>query len=190
MVDVQCWSVTRQLGVGDKRHRSDSENRFRSGTYFILIPYHTWRLDLIWFICQAYTRGRLALRPSESLVVSECKVSPSATLYLGVHTSNITCTTRDNVDRSQDGKAPGPVPRRGPPYATDCDSESDSDSDSLAMARGEQSRATSHLLRIAHWNAERRLEDLHKQLDTARDALEKQPTDFNRTGSQKSHEAL
>ena len=59
------------------------------------------------------------------------------------------------MDRSQDGKAPGPVPRRGPPYATDCDSESDSDSDSLAMARGEQSRATSHLLRIAHWNAER-----------------------------------
>ena len=29
-----------------------------------------------------------------------------------------------------------------------------------------------------YWN--QRLEDLHKQLDTARDALEKQPTDFNR----------
>ena len=54
------------------------------------------------------------------------------------------------MDRSQDGKAPGPVPRRGPPCATDCDS----DSDSLAMARGEQSRATGHVLRIAHWNAE------------------------------------
>ncbi|KAK3763551.1 hypothetical protein RRG08_056975 [Elysia crispata] len=59
--------------------------------------------------------------------------------------------SQDNVDRSQDGKAPGPVPRRGPPYATGCDS----DSDSLAMARGEQSRATGHLLHIAHWNAER-----------------------------------
>ena len=39
-----------------------------------------------------------------------------------------------------------------------------------------------------YWN--QRLEDLHKQLDTARDALEKQPTDFNGTGSQKSHAAL
>ncbi|KAK3774368.1 hypothetical protein RRG08_049024 [Elysia crispata] len=34
----------------------------------------------------------------------------------------------------------------GPPYATDCDS------DSLAMARGQQSRTTGHLLRVAHWN--------------------------------------
>ncbi|KAK3790121.1 hypothetical protein RRG08_057087 [Elysia crispata] len=50
--------------------------------------------------------------------------------------------------RGQDGTAPGPVPGRRPPYATDCDS------DSLAMARGEQSRTTGHLLRIAHWNAE------------------------------------
>ena len=50
--------------------------------------------------------------------------------------------------RGQDGAAPGPVPGRGPPFATDCDS------DSLAMARGEQSRTTGHLLRIAHWNAE------------------------------------
>ncbi|KAK3759064.1 hypothetical protein RRG08_022053 [Elysia crispata] len=156
--------------------------------------------------------------------------------------------------RGQDGAAPGPVPGRGPPFATDCDS--------LAMARGEQSRTTGHLLPIAHWNVEgvrqkklefeqflqkhnidicclqethlngsfrfhirlilgmkyfhhnsidsnistftksiiqapklsiprgrrkhyksywnQRLEDLHKQLDTARDALEKQPIDFNR----------
>ncbi|KAK3784224.1 hypothetical protein RRG08_055753 [Elysia crispata] len=50
--------------------------------------------------------------------------------------------------RGQDGAAPGPVPGRGPPYATDCSS------DSLAMARGQQSRTTDHLLRIAHWNAE------------------------------------
>ena len=50
--------------------------------------------------------------------------------------------------RGQDGAAPGPVPGRGPPYATDCSS------DSLAMARGQQSRTTDYLLRIAHWNAE------------------------------------
>ncbi|KAK3738861.1 hypothetical protein RRG08_036864 [Elysia crispata] len=50
--------------------------------------------------------------------------------------------------RGQDGTARSPVPRRRPPYATDCDS------DSLAMARGQQSRTTGHLLRIAHWNAE------------------------------------
>ena len=42
----------------------------------------------------------------------------------------------------------GSWPRRGPPYATDCDS------DSLAMAREEQSRTAGHLLRIALWNAE------------------------------------
>ena len=45
--------------------------------------------------------------------------------------------------RGQDGTAPGPVPRRAPPYAIDCDS------DSLAVAR-----TTGHLVRIAHWNAE------------------------------------
>ena len=42
----------------------------------------------------------------------------------------------------------GSWPRRGPPYATDCDSYS------LAMAREEQSRTAGHLLRIALWNAE------------------------------------
>ena len=52
------------------------------------------------------------------------------------------------LDRGQDGTAPGTVPRKGPPDATDCDS------DSFAMTRGEQSRTTGHLLRIAHWNAE------------------------------------
>ena len=52
------------------------------------------------------------------------------------------------LDRGQDGTARGPVPGRGPPYPTDCDS------DSLAMARGEQSRTIGHLLCIAHWNAE------------------------------------
>ena len=39
-----------------------------------------------------------------------------------------------------------------------------------------------------YWN--QRLEDMRKQLDTARDAPEKQPTDFNRQVQKKSQEAV
>ena len=52
------------------------------------------------------------------------------------------------LDHGQDGTASGPVSRRRPPYATDCDS------DSLVMSRGNKSRTTGHLLCIANWNAE------------------------------------